>query len=82
MAIPMMRHHRYGPARCPTSQLLLGGAITALATLWRIHAAQAHPPLAAGECVTIHGAAISEALLRGLHGARRLPPLRIRCAGQ
>ena len=77
MAIPMMRHHRYGPARCPTSQLLPRGTVTTLATLRRIHAAQAHPPLAAGECVTIHGAAIGKALLCGLHGARRLPPLGI-----
>ena len=77
MSIPVMWHHRYGPARCPTSQLLLSGTVTTLATLRRIHAAQAHPPLAAGERVTIHGAAIGKALLRGLHGPRRLPPLRI-----
>jgi hypothetical protein len=73
----MMRDHRYGAARCPPSQFLLGGAVTTLATLRGVHAAQAHPSLAAGERVAIHGAAICKALLRGLHGARRLPPLRI-----
>ncbi len=77
MAIAMVRHHRYCAARCPPSQFLLGGAVTTLATLWRVHAAQAHPSLAAGERIAIHRAAISEALLRGRHGARRLPPLRI-----
>jgi hypothetical protein len=39
MAVPMMRHHRHGAARDPTPQFLLRGAVTALATLRRIHPA-------------------------------------------
>jgi len=53
MAIPVMRHHRYGAARGPTPQFLLRGAVTALATLRRVHPAQADTPLTAGESIAI-----------------------------
>jgi hypothetical protein len=82
MTVPMMRHHGHGAARSPTPQLLLRGAIAALATLRCVHPAQPHAPLAAGQRVAIHGAAIGVALWPSLHAARRFAPLRLRSAGQ
>jgi hypothetical protein len=82
MAVTMMRHHRHGAAWDPTPQFLLRGAVTALAALRRVNPAQPHAPLAAGQRVAIHGAAIGVALLPRLHAARRFAPLRLGSAGQ
>ena len=54
MAVPMMRPHRHCAARDPTPRFLQRRAVTALATLRRIHAEQALAPLAAGQRVAIH----------------------------
>jgi hypothetical protein len=82
MAVPVMRHHRHGAAWDPTPKFLLRGAVTALAALRRIHPAQPHAPLAAGQCIAIHGSALCVALRPRLHGARRFAPLRLRSPGQ